>query len=180
MSITFTVTGLPKPQPRPRAFARKMGDKFVARVFESGSAESWKSLVALAAKPHTPAEPITGPVLVNLTLIFPRPNAHFKSNKPAKGLRDDAPYWHINRPDRDNSDKAILDCLTQLGGFWRDDCQVCAGEIRKIYGPTPGAMIEIKSLAGDLASEEFSKFVEREAIIQEVVARRSREEGALQ
>jgi crossover junction endodeoxyribonuclease RusA len=146
MSITFTVSGLPKPQPRPRAFARKMGNKFVARVFESGTAEGWKSLVALAAKPHTPPTPFVGPVLVNITFIFPRPNAHFRGNKPEKGLRADAPQWHVNRPDRDNSDKAILDCLTQLGGFWRDDCQVCDGFIRKIYGVTPGAIIEIKPL----------------------------------
>lgn len=123
-----------------------MGDKFVARVFDSHTAEEWKGLVAVAAKRHAPAEAILGPVLVNITLIFPRPNAHFRANNPAKGLRADAPSWHINRPDRDNSEKAILDCLTQLGGFWRDDCQVCAGEVRKVYGDVPGAIIEIESL----------------------------------
>lgn len=100
MSINFRVTGLPKPQPRPRAFARKMGDKFVARVFESGSAEGWKSLVAVAAKPHTPPEPMSGPVLVNITFVFPRPNSHYVSNNPAKPLRKDAPHWHVSQQRR--------------------------------------------------------------------------------
>lgn len=147
-TITFTVSGEPKGQPRPRAFARKMGDKFVARVFESGTAEGWKSLIAAAARPHALAEPLAGPVLVNATFIFKRPNAHFIANKPDRGLRADAPTWHTKKPDSDNLAKSCLDALTQLGGFWRDDCQVCAGEIRKIYGPTPGAIIEIKSLEG--------------------------------
>lgn len=143
MSIIFTVTGDPKGQPRPRAFARKMGNKYVARVFESGTAEEWKSLIATAAKPHAPAEQITGPVRLNATFIFKRPNGHFIANNPARPLRAEAPHWHTNKPDRDNLEKALLDAITQLGVFWRDDMQVCAGEVQKIYGPTPGAIVEI-------------------------------------
>lgn len=137
------VTGDPKPQPRPRAFARKMGDKFVARVFEAGTAEGWKGAIALAAKPHAPSAPILGPVMLNVTFFFKRPNAHFVANNPARELRDDAPTWHTNKPDRDNLEKALLDALTQLGSFWHDDTQVCAGEVRKVYGPKPGAIVEI-------------------------------------
>ncbi len=146
-SIVFMVAGEPRPQPRPRAFARKMGDKFVARVFESGTSEGWKSLIASAARPVTPPEPITGPVLVNATFFYLRPKSHFRAGNPLKGLRADAPVWHIGRPDRDNLDKALLDALTQLGGFWRDDCQVCAGEIKKVYSDRAGAVVEIRSIA---------------------------------
>lgn len=150
MSISFQVHGDPKGQPRPRAFAMNMGGgKFSARVFDAGTAEGWKSLVATTAKPHAPASLILGPVLVNVTFIFARPNKHFVSNNPAKPLRSDAPHWHTNKPDRDNLEKAILDSLTQLGLFWRDDTQVCAGEVRKIYGPQPGARIEIRALLSE-------------------------------
>ena len=37
--IEFFVEGDPKPQPRPRAFARKIGNKFMARVYDAGTAE---------------------------------------------------------------------------------------------------------------------------------------------
>jgi len=144
-AITFRVSGDPKGQPRPRAFARKMGNKFVARVFDAGTAEEWKGLIAVAARPHTPATPFLGPVSVCSTFIFARPNKHFVANNPARPLRADAPAWHTNKPDRDNLEKALLDALTQLGGFWRDDAQVCAGEVRKAYGNTPGVIVTIKS-----------------------------------
>jgi Holliday junction resolvase RusA-like endonuclease len=142
-AITFRVYGEPKGQPRPRAFARKMGDKFVARVFESGTAEGWKSLIASEAAAHVPDAPILGPVRVDAFFMFPRPRAHFRTGKHADQLRPDAPTWHIGKPDRDNLDKALLDALTQLGGFWRDDCQVCAGEIQKFYATRPGVLVKI-------------------------------------
>lgn len=145
-TITFHIHGHPKAQPRPRAFARKMGDKYVARVFDAGTAEEWKGLIAAAARPHTPPTPLLGPVYVRTLFIFPRPNSHYVANNPARPLRADAPSWHTGKPDRDNLEKAMLDALTQLGGFWRDDAQVCAGEVKKIYGPQPGAIVEIRAL----------------------------------
>lgn len=55
-------------QPRPRAFARRMGDgKFVARVFESGTAEGWKSLIAAEAA----KTPISGPGIRRFLLRLP-------------------------------------------------------------------------------------------------------------
>ena len=144
--IKIRVHGEPKGQPRPRAFARRMGDgKFVARVFESGTAEGWKSLIAAEAAKHRPAEPISGPVFVDAYFVFPRPKSHYRAGKHAHELRADAPAWHTSKPDRDNLDKALLDALTQLGGFWRDDCQVCAGVLQKSYGPRPGVLIVIES-----------------------------------
>jgi Holliday junction resolvase RusA-like endonuclease len=143
INISFDVYGIPKAQPRPRAFARKMGNKYVARVFEAGTAEEWKSLIAAAAKPHTPPTPILGPVCVDLTFFFPRPKSHFRTGKNAGALRDDAPLWHTGKPDRDNLEKAVLDALTQLGGFWRDDSQVCDGRVVKYYRSEPGVMVRI-------------------------------------
>ena len=142
--IEFFAHGIPKGQPRPRAFARKMGGKFVARVYESHTAEGWKSAVAEAAKSHLPEKPLEGPVGLLIELYFPRP----KSHSTKKGVREDAPYWHTSKPDADNAAKAIMDALTVLG-FWRDDSQVYDLRCRKIYTPrsgniAPGAIIEIK------------------------------------
>src|SRR4029077_12784124 len=47
----FVVIGDPKGQPRPRAFAKKIGiNTYVARVYDAASAEAWKSAIALSAR----------------------------------------------------------------------------------------------------------------------------------
>lgn len=154
-AIIFRVYGEPRGQPRPRAFARKMGGKFVARVFESGTAEGWKSLIAAEAAAHVPDSPILrGPVRVDAFFIFPRPKSHYRTGKRADELRADAPTWHTAKPDRDNLDKALLDALTQLGGFWSDDCQVCAGEIQKFYAGRPGLLVKITALGKGAIPQE--------------------------
>lgn len=141
--ISFHVQGDPKGQPRPRAFARRMGDKFVARVFDAGTAEEWKSLVAVAAKPHIPAAPFTGPVQMRAGFVFRRPKGHYRTNGELKAT---APRHHTGKPDIDNLLKAVMDALTQLGGFWHDDQQVALVTSWKDYGPTGGALIEVKSM----------------------------------
>lgn len=142
--ISFFVHGEPKGQPRPRAFARKMGNKYVARVFDAGTAESWKSAIAFEARSHKPDAPIDGPVALSIAFHFPRPKSHYRTGKRADVLRDDAPKLHVGKPDADNAAKAVMDCLTQLGGFWRDDSQVAELRVWKCYNKTGGAHIEIK------------------------------------
>ena len=121
------------------------GGKYSARVFDTGTAEGWKSAVAFNARPHTPAAPIAGPVRVKLAFVFKRPKSHFRSN--GVELRPEAPAKHTARPDADNLAKAVLDALTQLGGFWKDDSQVAVLAIYKDYGNQAGAFVEIKEAA---------------------------------
>lgn len=142
--ITFYVRGEPKAQPRPRAFARKFGATWQARVYDAGTAEGWKSLVAAAAKPFLPSEPLTGPLMVELCFHMPRPKSHYRTGKRFRELRDDAPTFHTGKPDRDNLEKAVCDALTQVG-MWKDDGQVCDGQIRKLYAEgSPGCHVTIK------------------------------------
>lgn len=147
--ISFFVAGVPKGQPRPRAFARKMGNgKFVARVFDSGTAEAWKSQIAATAGLHRPAEPISGPVRLRIRFFLPRAKGHFVGGKPERGLKAGAPTHHTGKPDADNLAKAVMDALTQCGWFWVDDAQVAALTVVKGFGePTPGAWIEIGEVA---------------------------------
>lgn len=143
--ISFFVAGEPKGQPRPRAFAIKLGNgKFSARVFDAGTAEGWKSAVAAVAVHHTPAEPYIGAVAVRISFHFARPRSHYRTGKHAGVLRDNAPTHHTGKPDCDNLAKGTLDCITQLGGFWRDDSQVAELRVWKGYGAHGGAHIEIK------------------------------------
>lgn len=142
--VSFFVSGEPKGQPRPRAFARKMGGKFVARVFDAGTAEAWKSCIAAAAAQHKPAEPIAGPVRLRLCFYLARPKGHYTAGMIERGLRATAPHYHTGKPDADNLAKAVMDALTQCGWYWLDDAQVAILAVAKNYADSgTGAWIEI-------------------------------------
>jgi Holliday junction resolvase RusA-like endonuclease len=142
--ISFFVPGEPKGQPRPRAFARRMGSRFVARVYDAGTAEGWKGQIAIAARAHVPATPLCGAMRLSIEFVFPRPRSHFRTGRHAHELRPDAPTLHTGKPDLDNLIKAVKDALTVLR-MWEDDCAVCEyGRMRKRYGEAPGAFIRIE------------------------------------
>lgn len=147
--ISFWVSGEPKGQPRPRAFARKMGNgKFCARVFDAGTAEAWKGCIAAAAAQHKPTEPIAGPVRLRICFYIQRPKGHYTAGKIERGLRETAPHYHTGKPDADNLAKAVMDALTQCGWFWGDDAQVAVLTAAKIYADSgTGALVEINEVA---------------------------------
>ena len=143
-SISFFVSGDPKPQPRPRAFARRMGDHYVARVYEAGTAENWKSAIAEAARAAGLTK-FTGAVAVELRFNFKRPKSHFRSNGTVK---ESAPHFHTQRPDYDNLEKGLIDALTKLGA-WDDDAQIADVHTTKqwaIGNWTGGCSVTIHSL----------------------------------
>lgn len=142
MTVVFHVDGIPKAQPRPRAFAMRFGDKVRARMYDAGTAENWKSCIALAARPHQPASPLTGPISLQVTLALPRPKSRCRKSD------DPGPIWCTTKPDAENLAKPIMDCLTQIG-WWRDDSQVALLLVTKRYhaiGGRPGACIVIEEL----------------------------------
>ena len=141
--LEFFAAGLPKATPRVKA--RHFGQ--FTSVYTPKDADDWKMIVrneALKAWRDSSISltqiPFEGPLRVDLTFFFPRPKAHFRSNGE---LKPNAPRWHTGKPDRDNSDKAVLDALTNLG-IWADDKQVCDGRIQKLYATgLPGCLIRI-------------------------------------
>ena len=136
----FRVDGLPKAQPRIKATIR--GAARHASVYTPQTAKAWKSAVVEAGREHMPAMPLSGPVRVGLRFYFPRPQRLMRKKDPANRI------WHTSKPDRDNLEKAVLDCLTAAGWFC-DDSQVCAGETLKFYVPKdgePGAVVFVQEL----------------------------------
>lgn len=121
-AITIRIDGEPKAMGRARAMS--MHGK--ARVYNPTTAEGWKSLVAAAFGPHRPPTPHEGPLRIDIDFHFPRPKRLMRKKDP------EGPVWHTAKPDRDNSDKAVLDTLKTIG-MYRDDAQVCNGRIRKFY-----------------------------------------------
>lgn len=144
--ITFTVFGIPKPQPRVRAFACKMGGgKFAARVYDPGTAEGWKSCIAECARAVLPTAPLSGPLHLTLHFRMPRPKSHYRTGKNAGMMRPDAPNYHSSKPDADNLTKAVKDAMTLLG-FWRDDGQVAITIVEKTYALHPGCEVKVRQL----------------------------------
>ena len=133
----FDVHGEPKGQPRPRAFYNKKTGR--AAVYDKGTAEGWKGMIALAAREHLPVAPLDQPLRVAATFYCPRPGRLMRRKDP------EGPIPHTAKPDGDNAMKAVLDCLSQVG-MWRDDALVCSQIVEKFYAgknqPT-GALIQV-------------------------------------
>ena len=82
---------------------------------------------------HRPAAPLEGPV--SLTV-----NWHFFTKTHKDGS------WRTTRPDTDNLQKLLKDCMTRKG-FWKDDAQVCVESISKRWVRTnPGIRIKVVSI----------------------------------
>ena len=69
---------------------------------------------------HVPDEPMEGPLMLTVDWIWPA-NAKHKHNS-----------WRDTKPDTDNLQKLLKDCMTELG-FWKDDAQVVVETICKYY-----------------------------------------------
>ncbi|MEY4300036.1 MAG: hypothetical protein RIR25_1272 [Verrucomicrobiota bacterium] len=150
-TLTFQVTGEPKGQPRPRAFARKMGSVYVARFYDSDVADVWKQAVqrALLDAAHASRWEFTeAPVVVTINFAMPRP----KSHSGAKGLKTSAPKFHIQKPDSDNLGKLILDQITRNTRIWRDDSQVVTLIVHKFWaiGGDHGCSVWIDTVSSPL------------------------------
>lgn len=125
--ISFFAQGIPKGQPRPRAFAMKGH----VRVYDPGTAEGWKSCIAEAARPFV-SERIASPVSVSCTFVLPRPKCHYRSGKNSHELKADAPCFHTGKPDIDNFEKAVFDALVVIG-LLADDAFIVESHASKIY-----------------------------------------------
>ena len=83
---------------------------------------------------HKPDEPMTGPVQLRTIWLFPKGKSHKNGE------------WRVTRPDTDNLQKLLKDCMTRVG-FWNDDAQVCWEEVTKRWSrQKPGIYIKVVSI----------------------------------
>lgn len=83
---------------------------------------------------HRPDQPIMGPVALSTVWLFPRGKRHKNGE------------WRVTRPDTDNLQKLLKDCMTKCG-FWKDDAQVVREMVEKRWADEPtGIYIEIMEL----------------------------------
>lgn len=147
-SISFFVEGLPKGQPRARAFARKFGATYSARMYDPQTADDWKESVwqgLQTALKSTQLQRIPGPVNVALVFVMPRPKSHVGT----RGIKDSAPRWHIGKPDIDNLCKLVFDVVTKSAAVWHDDSQIIAVLAEKKYAAPNENSGCIVTISGD-------------------------------
>ena len=126
MNLDFFVAGVPKAQPRVKAFVR--GGH--AGVYTPDLAETWKQEVRRLAAANAPESLMTGVVRVELDFFLPRPKAHLKKDGFPKPK---SPVWHCKKPDLDNLIKAVTDAITDTQKVWLDDSQICEITATKTY-----------------------------------------------
>ncbi len=83
---------------------------------------------------NTPDVPFEGPLELTVMWLFPKGRSHRHGE------------WRITRPDTDNLQKLLKDCMTKAG-FWKDDAQVVSERVEKRWSDPPtGIFVEIKEL----------------------------------
>ena len=130
----ITVYGIPKAQPRPKAFRTKTH----VSVYNPKTADDWKDAVKAAVIQQEPGIVGTkkeGPVELSIRFNMPR-----SKSMNQKGWKQDT-----RKPDVDNLIKAVMDSLTNIE-VWKDDSQVTILRAEKwicTQGHEPGAIIGI-------------------------------------
>lgn len=82
---------------------------------------------------HAPALPLQGAVRLVVKWCFPITGSHIDGQ------------WKTTKPDTDNLQKLLKDCMT-LCGYWRDDAQVASEIIEKFWAEKPGIFISAQEL----------------------------------
>lgn len=103
-------------------------------MYDSAEIKDAKSKFAAYLSKHKPAQPYTSAVQLVVKWCFP-----IKSKNHRNG------DYKITKPDTDNLQKLLKDCMTKLG-FWKDDALVCSEIIEKFWSNIPGIFICIKEL----------------------------------
>jgi Holliday junction resolvase RusA-like endonuclease len=84
--------------------------------------KAWRAAVAVQARAFMKsAAPFTCAIKCEFIFFLRRPQNHYRTGKFAHMLRDDAPAYHITRPDALKLARSTEDALT--GILWRDDGQ---------------------------------------------------------
>lgn len=84
---------------------------------------------------HKPVKPMKGAVQLLCKWCFPLD----------KGGRHRNGQYKTSKPDTDNLQKLLKDCMTDLG-FWKDDAQVVSEIAEKFWSAVPGIFVSVSEI----------------------------------
>lgn len=99
-------------------------------IYDTPEIKQAKSKLISHLKVFSPQEPYNGALHFRVKWCF-----------PVKGKHRNGEY-KISKPDTDNLQKMLKDCMTKLG-FWKDDAQVALEIVEKFWAERPGLYIEV-------------------------------------
>ena len=110
--------------------------------FEPQRLKDAKKLLMGHLMANRPDEPIEGPVSLTTLWLFPKGKSHKDGE------------WRVTRPDTDNLQKMLKDCMTKTG-FWIDDAQVVSEKVEKKWSADPtGIYIELRRIGKEDAGDD--------------------------
>lgn len=118
--------------PRTTAQQQRIGNK---KIYKGATVSGTQQKLTAHLYAHAPTKPIDGPI--RLTTIW-----QWRSASHGAG-------WKITKPDTDNLQKILKDCMTKLH-YWHDDAQVCDERVIKrwtVNGEMPGIFIRIETIS---------------------------------
>ena len=83
---------------------------------------------------YRPQRPLEGAVRLVVKWCFPLQGDHGNGE------------YRSTRPDTDNLQKLLKDCMT-AAGFWRDDAQAACEIVEKFWAEVPGIYIRVEEIA---------------------------------
>lgn len=136
-SISFTIFGNPVPAGRPR-FAVIKGH---AIAYLDKKTKAGLNDFKLQALQYKPAEPLTGPLSVTISVYRKIPKSFSKKKHE---LAEGGKINPISRPDLDNY---IVLCFNSMSGiFFADDSQICQLTAKKLYSSRPRIEVSISEM----------------------------------
>jgi Holliday junction resolvase RusA-like endonuclease len=104
-----------------------------SRFYEPDELKAARQKLTAYLGQHVPEEPYQGGIQLIVKWCF-----------PTKGRHKDGEY-RITKPDTDNLQKLLKDCMTSVG-FWSDDAQVASEIVEKFWAEIPGIYIRVTEL----------------------------------
>lgn len=123
--VTFHVHGAPVQQGSTKGFVNKRSGRVQITHDNKAPLKSWRQDVAACAAEAGVVQ-LEGPVRVEATFRFVRPASVTAKKRPLPEVK----------PDLDKLARALLDALTGIA--YRDDAQVVALDVQKLYADQPG------------------------------------------
>lgn len=103
------------------------------RFYEPPELKAARSKLVAHLGRHAPDRPMRGPLQLLVKWCFPLAGKH----------RDGE--YKTSRPDTDNLQKLLKDCMTTVG-YWKDDAQVASEIAEKFWAELPGIYIRVTEL----------------------------------
>ncbi len=123
---------MPMHPPRTTHQQKKVNLK-TGRFYEPPELKQARAKLTAHLGKHAPKEKLEGAIRLYVKWCFKRG----KTKKDGE--------YKITRPDTDNLQKLLKDCMTDVG-FWKDDAQVACEIVEKFWAELPGIYVSVEEI----------------------------------